>query len=67
MPTSLYWDVDNKWIWTKWFNDTLTQCKKWINDDIRFVRSGGGTEFVEVKNIKDKKFEFVITKLKLIE
>ncbi len=26
------WDVDNKWPWHKWFQDTLVECKK-IPDD----------------------------------
>ena len=65
MPEDHFWDCDNKWPWTKWFNDTLTEHKKWSDDDIRYVRFAGGTEYVEVDDKKKKKFEFVITKIKL--
>lgn len=63
MPEDHFWDCDNKWIWTKWFNDTLTINKKWTDDDIRYVRSAGGTEYVEVETKEEKRFEFVITKI----
>ena len=65
MPEDHFWDCDNKWPWAKWFNDTLTEHKKWTDDDIRYVRFAGGTEYVEVDDKKKKKFEFVITKIKL--
>ena len=64
MPTALFWDCDNKWVWIKWFSDTLTAYKKWEDDNVKIVRSSGTIEFVPIEDVKDKKFEFKIIKIR---
>ena len=46
------WDVDNQWIWTKWFLDTLVEKGKIPEDSIQFVSSAGQVTFIEAEDRK---------------
>ena len=41
------WDVDNQWLWTKWFLDTLVEEGKIPGDSIEYVTSAGQITFIE--------------------
>ena len=40
------WDVDNQWLWTKWFLDTCVEMGKIPDDSIKYVRSAGQITFI---------------------
>tara|TARA_R100001530_G_scaffold134565_1_gene109681 strand:- start:554 stop:1138 length:585 start_codon:yes stop_codon:yes gene_type:complete len=41
------WDVDNQWVWTKWFLDTLVEHEKIPGDHVKYVTSAGQITFIE--------------------
>jgi len=41
------WDVDNQWVWTKWFLDTLVEHEKIPGDHVQYVTSAGQITFIE--------------------
>ena len=57
------WDVDNLWIYHKTFYDTLAEMKLINNDNILWVRKGGGTEFIPIKEGETPRMEFFITEV----
>tara|TARA_R100000951_G_scaffold59067_1_gene49740 strand:- start:158 stop:664 length:507 start_codon:yes stop_codon:yes gene_type:complete len=56
------WDADNLWIWGKIFNDTLTEGNHIEDDSVSFITDSGRVKFREVKDLKDRKLVFVISK-----
>jgi hypothetical protein len=46
------WDVDNQWLWTKWFLDTAVELGKIPDDSVKYVRSAGQITFIPSKDRK---------------
>jgi hypothetical protein len=46
------WDVDNQWLWTKWFLDTIVELGKIPDDSVKYVRSAGQITFIPSKDRK---------------
>tara|TARA_Y100001973_G_C5209092_1_gene343986 strand:+ start:11415 stop:11996 length:582 start_codon:yes stop_codon:yes gene_type:complete len=44
--TDSRWDVDNQWLWTKWFLDTLVDLGKIPDDSVEYIRSAGQITFI---------------------
>ena len=58
------WDIDNLWIWIKCFQDTLVEMGKIEDDNIKYIPNSGEIEFIPVKDFKDRKLIFELTKYK---
>ena len=58
------WDVDNLWIWIKCFQDTLVEMGKIEDDNVTHIPNSGEIEFIPVKDFKDRKLIFELTKYK---
>lgn len=58
-PAQLF-DVSNQWPWIKWFEDTLVECRKMPEDDIRYVRDSGRIRYFPVQKEKDRKLVFTM-------
>ena len=58
------WDCDNKWPWTKWFQDTMVETGIIPDDSVGYIRSAGQIYFNEVSDIKDRSLIFVVEKFK---
>lgn len=63
LPSSRYWDCDNKWPWLKVFSDCLTEGGYIPDDNIQFVRSNGEVIYFSVTEEKERKLVFKIEKL----
>ena len=58
------WDVDNLWIWIKCFQDTLVEMGLLTDDNINVIPNSGEIEYIEVKDFKDRKLVFELSKYK---
>ena len=58
------WDCSNKWPWIKWFEDTMVESGKILDDKITVVRESGSIYFHEVENISERSIIFVVEKFK---
>lgn len=56
------WDLDNLWIYTKCFQDMLTDMKILVDDNIQFVTKPAAPEFFPVKTMEERKIVFKIYK-----
>lgn len=53
-------DVSNLWLWTKWFEDALQECKVIPNDDSSIVMESGRTKYHWVETSDERKLVFTI-------
>ena len=60
MPGRADWDLDNKWIYCKVFQDLLVQEGKLPDDNIKFVSQAAAMEFYPVEKEEDRKLVFRI-------
>jgi hypothetical protein len=60
VPGKCDWDLDNKWIYCKVFQDLLVNMGKIPDDNIRYVSRSASIEFHAVENEEDKKLVFII-------
>ncbi len=47
-------DDDNKWLWMKCFKDTLTELKKWEDDNV-YVTNGSNTKTILIPEDQEQK------------
>jgi len=60
IPGRADWDLDNKWIYCKVFQDLLVQEGKLPDDNIKFVSQAAAMEYYPVENEEDRKLVFHI-------
>lgn len=53
-------DIDNLWLWTKWFNDVLQEMKIISNDNKTVIRSTGQITYFPVEENTERKLVFYI-------
>ena len=61
VPGKADWDLDNKWIYLKVFQDLIVQEKIIPDDNIKYVSKAASMEFFPVENEEDRKLVFTIT------
>ena len=61
VPGKADWDLDNKWIYLKVFQDLLVQEKIIVDDNIKYVSKAASMEFFPVKTEEERKLVFTIT------
>jgi hypothetical protein len=54
------WDADNQWIWGKCFNDVLTERGLLVDDNVKYIRSSGEVNFIDVPTLDERKLVFKI-------
>lgn len=57
-------DIGNMWLWTKWFEDALQECKVIPDDNPDYVIESGRTRYHWVDNEEDRKLIFHIDFIK---
>lgn len=61
LPGRADWDLDNKWIYCKVFQDLLVQDSKLPDDNIKYVSRAAAMEFFPVEHEDDRKLVFIIS------
>ena len=61
VPGQADWDLDNKWIYLKVFQDLLVQEKIIVDDNIKYVSKAASMEFFPVETTEERKLVFHIT------
>lgn len=61
VPGKADWDLDNKWIYLKVFQDLLVQMKIIPDDNIKYVSKAASMEFCPVETTEERKLVFTIT------
>lgn len=61
VPGKADWDLDNKWIYLKVFQDLLVQMKLIPDDNIRYVSKAASMEYYPVETTEERKLVFTIT------
>lgn len=60
VPGRADWDLDNKWIYCKVFQDLLVQDGKLPDDNIKYVSKAAAMEFYPVESEAERKLVFTI-------
>lgn len=60
VPGKADWDLDNKWIYLKVFQDLLVNEGKMPDDNIKYVSRAASMEYVPVESEEDRKLVFYI-------
>jgi len=60
LPGRADWDLDNKWIYCKVFQDLLVQEGKLPDDNIKFISQAAAMEYYPVDDEQDRKLVFHI-------
>lgn len=60
LPGRADWDLDNKWIYCKVFQDLLVQEGRLPDDNIKFVSQAAAMEYYPVEDEQDRKLVFHI-------
>ena len=55
------WDLDNKWIYLKVFQDLIVNEKLIPDDNIKYVSKAASMEFFPVETTEERKLVFTIT------
>jgi len=61
VPGKADWDLDNKWIYLKVFQDLIVQEKIIPDDNIKYVSKAASMEFFPVANTEERKLVFTIS------
>ena len=61
VPGKADWDLDNKWIYLKVFQDLLVQEKIIVDDNITYISKAASMEFFPVETTEERKLVFHIT------
>ena len=51
-PKDGRWDIDNQWLWTKWFLDTCVELGKIPDDSVKYIKSAGQITYHPSKDRK---------------
>jgi len=60
VPDRSDWDLDNKWIYCKVFQDLLVHTGKIPDDNIKYISKSASIEFYPVETEEERKLVFVI-------
>jgi len=61
LPGKANWDLDNKWIYLKVFQDLLVNEGIILDDNIQYISKAASMEFWPIEDEEDRKLVFVIT------